>query len=125
MIVHKKGQQPSGRHRHQDSTALVERASVLLAAIYDNRATSNLDLTNGAPNGGQTTHHGGLSESPEVVLNGLKMGKIIENLGENQRPCLSTKGWWADVLGKMALGMGKQPVQMKQQCTQLDRVFMF
>lgn len=29
-----------------DSTALVERASVLLAAIYENRATSNLDLTN-------------------------------------------------------------------------------
>lgn len=29
-----------------DSTALVERASVLLAAIYENRAASNLDLTN-------------------------------------------------------------------------------
>ena len=35
----------------QDSTALVERASVLLAAIYENRAASNLDLTNGAPEG--------------------------------------------------------------------------
>ena len=34
--------------KDQDSTALVERASVLLAAIYENRASSTFDLTNGA-----------------------------------------------------------------------------
>ena len=62
--------------------------------------------------------------SPEVVLNGFEDGENHQKWGK-LRPCLSTKGWWADALGKMALGMGKQPVQMKQQCTQLDRVFMF
>lgn len=43
----------------KDNTALVERASVLLAAIYENKASHTLDLSNGAPGLGFGEGQGG------------------------------------------------------------------